>query len=427
MLIAGEAAFQAGQAQAVLAIRGLMERLGTPTQPRTALLARLLVQIGRPLGEHDQAAIRGLIDEVAALDDPDLLVRMGGVAGRRGDHATARRLWTQAAARARQLGAAGVLPWALLNLASDDLARGAFRFAEMHADEGRRLARETGQESLACHHDALLAELAAARGREPEVRALAAEILPETAARGLVHVSATVEGARAAAALVAGRPEEALDALTNLWTDALGTGRAEHALRFVPDLTEAAVRARHPERAGEPVAAYETWAEAVSSAPGRALAARNRALLAPAAEADGWYATALDRHRGVDRPLEQARTELLYGEYLRREKRRADARPHLRSALATFERLGADGWAERAAEELRATGETARRRDPSTLDTLTPRELQIARAVADGATNRDVAGQLFLSPRTVDYHLRKVFQKLGVNSRAELIRLMLAG
>ena len=121
-------------------------------------------------------------------------------------------------------------------------------------------------------------------------------------------------------------------------------------------------------------------------------------------------------------PFDRARTELLYGEWLRRQHRRVDARPHLRSALGTFDQLGVAPWAARARTELRASGETARKRDPSTRDQLTPQELQIARLVSTGKTNPEVAAQLFLSPRTIDYHLRKVFAKLEITSRAELAR-----
>ena len=108
------------------------------------------------------------------------------------------------------------------------------------------------------------------------------------------------------------------------------------------------------------------------------------------------------------------------GEVLRRSRRRREAREHLRSAFGAFERLDAGGWTERARGELRATGETARRRDPSTLAELTPQELQIARLVATGARNRQIASQLFLSTRTIDYHLRRIFLKLGISSRSEL-------
>ena len=125
------------------------------------------------------------------------------------------------------------------------------------------------------------------------------------------------------------------------------------------------------------------------------------------------------------RPLDRARIQLHYGEHLRRERRRIDARSHLRSAVEGFERLGAAPWAERARRELRATGETARKRDTSPLAELTPQELQVARLVSEGATNKAVAAQLFVSPKTVEYHLRKVFAKLGIASRNELFRLEL--
>jgi DNA-binding CsgD family transcriptional regulator len=124
-------------------------------------------------------------------------------------------------------------------------------------------------------------------------------------------------------------------------------------------------------------------------------------------------------------PFDRARTELLYGEWLRRQRRRVEARPRLRTALDQFAQLGARPWEARARLELRASGETARRRDPSTRDELTAQELQIARLVAGGKTNPEIAAQLFLSPRTIDYHLRKVFAKLEISSRAELARLPL--
>jgi DNA-binding NarL/FixJ family response regulator len=163
------------------------------------------------------------------------------------------------------------------------------------------------------------------------------------------------------------------------------------------------------------------------SAEARALAARARALLADGAEADRLFEEALRAHAATDRLLDRARTQLLYGEHLRRERRRVDAREALRAALDTFEALGAASWAERARTELRATGETARRRDPSTLDQLTQQELQVVRTVSQGATNREAAAQLFISPRTVDHHLRSVFRKLGLRSRAELVRFVVAG
>jgi DNA-binding NarL/FixJ family response regulator len=121
-----------------------------------------------------------------------------------------------------------------------------------------------------------------------------------------------------------------------------------------------------------------------------------------------------------------SRTALAYGEFLRRAQRRMEGRVQLRDALTTFEALNTPLSAERARAELEATGIIARKRDPSTLDTLTPQELRIAKLVAGGTSNRDVASQLFLSPKTVEFHLRKVFVKLGVSSRVELASLLLA-
>jgi DNA-binding CsgD family transcriptional regulator len=140
-------------------------------------------------------------------------------------------------------------------------------------------------------------------------------------------------------------------------------------------------------------------------------------------EAADLFLAALDAHAEAARPYEHARTNLAYGEFLRRTRRRIDAREHLRSALDGFESLGASLWAEKARVELRASGQTARKRDPSTRAELTEQELQIARFVSEGHTNREVAAQLFLSPRTIDFHLRNVYRKLGIKSRTALARL----
>jgi DNA-binding CsgD family transcriptional regulator len=140
-------------------------------------------------------------------------------------------------------------------------------------------------------------------------------------------------------------------------------------------------------------------------------------------KADRHFVHAIALH-GDARPFERARTELAYGETLRRTGRRVDARAPLRRAFEDFERVGAEPWAARADRELRATGERARRRNPSAIDQqLTPQELAICRLVAEGLTDREIGAQLFLAPGTIDYHLRKVFPKLGIDSRAELVLL----
>ena len=154
------------------------------------------------------------------------------------------------------------------------------------------------------------------------------------------------------------------------------------------------------------------------------LVARSRALLARSPElSESLFLEAL-RYQ-ASQTFERAKTALVYGEFLRRAQRRTEARVQLRDALATFEGLGVPLWADRARAELEATGITARKRDPSTLDELTPQEVRVAKLVAGGASNREVASQLFLSPKTIEYHLRNVFVKLGVSSRVELAHLPL--
>ena len=147
--------------------------------------------------------------------------------------------------------------------------------------------------------------------------------------------------------------------------------------------------------------------------------------LADGEDADEHFRRALAAHASSPRRPDRARTELAFGEHLRRGRHRVEARTHLRAALTLFEDLGAVTWGERAAAELRASGETARRRDVSTTTDLTPQERQVAALVRQGLTNRDVAAQLFISPRTVDFHLRGCFAKLGVTSRVELAALPL--
>jgi DNA-binding CsgD family transcriptional regulator len=186
---------------------------------------------------------------------------------------------------------------------------------------------------------------------------------------------------------------------------------------------DAAVRAGRLDLAGEWLSDLERFADAVDSPRSHAVVSYGRALLAPAATAEEHYRASLNHHNAARRPLEAARTHLAYGEFLRRARRRVDAREHLRAALTIFDDVRAAPLAERARTELRASGETARRRDDSTVTNLTAQERQVARHVAQGLSTRDVAAQLFLSPRTIDFHLRNVFAKAGITSRTELARL----
>jgi DNA-binding CsgD family transcriptional regulator len=195
---------------------------------------------------------------------------------------------------------------------------------------------------------------------------------------------------------------------------------------FMPDLVEASVRAGRETQAATAVTAFEGFAEPGAPTWALALAARCRALLCEdAVDAEREFSDALRLHAESARPFDRARTELLYGEHLRRSRRRVDSREHFRTALSLFEQIGAEPWAARARSELRASGETARKRDPTTVDLLTPQELQIARLVAEGLSNKEVAAHLFLSPRTIHHHLRHIFVKLDITSRTQLTRFAL--
>jgi DNA-binding CsgD family transcriptional regulator len=196
-------------------------------------------------------------------------------------------------------------------------------------------------------------------------------------------------------------------------------------MRCVADRVEAAVRIGEPERAAEAAQRLARWADTVRQPSASALKHRCRALLAADDEAGTHYETALSLHAEDDRPFERARTELLYGEWLRRARRKSEARTQLGRAVDTFDLLGARPWAERARAELTATGVAAPTRRPDgPLAALTPQEAQIVRLAARGMSNRDIAAQLFLSPRTVGHHLYKAYPKLGILSRGELPALV---
>jgi DNA-binding NarL/FixJ family response regulator len=191
------------------------------------------------------------------------------------------------------------------------------------------------------------------------------------------------------------------------------------------DVFDIAVRARRTDDAERWLGEVESFAAGTGTPAATALVEHGRALLSDGDDAEKYFEQALAAHAVSPRLPNRARTELAFGEWLRRARRRVDAREHLRVGLALFEQLGAARWAERAAQELRASGENARRRDVSTATDLTAQERQVAALVRQGLSNRDAAARLFVSPRTVDFHLRNVFTKLGVASRAELTALPL--
>jgi DNA-binding CsgD family transcriptional regulator len=226
-----------------------------------------------------------------------------------------------------------------------------------------------------------------------------------------------VEYALALLDLGSGRWSEALDRLCSLRDPALRTVS-------LPDQVEAATRLDRRDQARTALEAFSDHATDGEPAWMRARLTTARALLAEGDEASRAFEQALELI-GSSHSFECGRIHLLYGEHLRRSRRRKEARAHLRAAVERFTETYAEPWLKRAQRELDATGETSRKRDPSTIDQLTPQELQISRYVAQGLRNKEVAARLYLSPRTIEYHLRNVFSKLGISSRAQLARLAL--
>ena len=334
--------------------------------------------------------------------------------------------------RARNDGAAVMVLYALTRLAMIDLAAGRWADAVGDATEAVTLGEVTRHRVLADTPAAVLMLLAAHRGDDDTFAELAPRLdeatsrpaagILDVVLRDLVHWAHGVH----LAITEASRPASAFHRFAQMSHDVPKRMAG-------PDRIEAAVRAGQTEAARLWVEDFAGFAAATGLAWPTAVAEHGHALLAEPEAAEEHFVAALERHEEdagtgrpgwPGRPFNRARTRLAYGEYLRRSRRRVDARTQLRSALDTFEELKARPWAERAATELRASGETVRRRDEAAGGAaLTPQERQVAQLVKKGMSNKEVAAQLFVSPRTVDFHLRNVFTKTGVSSRGELIGL----
>jgi DNA-binding CsgD family transcriptional regulator len=203
------------------------------------------------------------------------------------------------------------------------------------------------------------------------------------------------------------------------WSDC--GGAAEHRLSR---MIEAAARTGNPRIAGDALDLLAETTRAGGTDLGIGIEARSRALLRGGKAAEGQYLEAIGRLSHARRRPELARAHLLYGEWLRRQRRRRDARDQLRTAFAVFDAMGMEAFAGRARSELRATGERASLRGPGASEVLTAQEEQVARLVAEHLSNREIAARLFISASTVEYHLRKIFRKLGVSNRAQLARTL---
>jgi DNA-binding CsgD family transcriptional regulator len=318
-------------------------------------------------------------------------------------------LVTRAERIARDTGALNQLANVLNYRAALSVHSGDFATAAVLIDELDVITKATGLPPLKY----ATCKLAASRGDEVEMQTFPDQFLPNAAARGegsgfglywalaaLFHNGYGQYGKALAAARQACEHEDVM---------IYGWGLIE--------LVEAGVRDGQPDEAAAALERLRERTQASGNAWGLGVEARSCALLH---DDETFYLESIELLARGRAAFELARSRLVYGEWLRRKNRRTDAREHLRAAHESFSQMGADAFAERARRELLATGETARRRSADTRDALTPQELQVARLARDGHSNPEIGAQLFISPRTVEYHLGKVFVKLGVKNRKAL-------
>ncbi|WP_369269647.1 LuxR C-terminal-related transcriptional regulator [Streptomyces sp. R11] len=359
--------------------------------------------------------------------DPTVLIHAGIASLLLGDHTRAATATVRAAASARARGTPVTVPQAMEFRAYADFWTGRPRAGEAAAADALWQAHATGQDNGACHLQAALAMFSALTAEADLCRERAASARSYALARGLGLPAALAHWALAVLDLSSGRFAAAAARLRAL--AGFGPGHGHRAVRHLatPHYVEAAVRTGDTRVARVAHADYHRWANAVRSPDDLALSARCRALLTSGAEAVDHYRAALDLHAHGTRDFERARTELLFGGTLRRLRRRTEARDRLHSALEAFDSFGAPHCAAQARSELRALGTPAtpaRSGPDNPAARLTAQQLLVARMAAEGATNREIADRLALSPRTIDHHLRGVFSRLGIRSRIELVRLI---
>ncbi|MFE5916992.1 LuxR C-terminal-related transcriptional regulator [Streptomyces sp. NPDC056468] len=420
---ATEAAIYTGDLRRLREASRVADRLGI-VPPGT--LGGLVAAID---GRYEDA--RDLLEAAAGRcgpgGDPTVLIHAGIAALLLGDHTRAATATVRAAASARARGTPVTVPQAMEFRVYADVWTGRPRAGEAAATDALWQAHATGQDNGACHLQAALAMFAALTGDADLCRERAASARSYALARGLGLPAALAQWALAVLDLSGGRFAAAAARLRAL--AGFGPGHGHRAVRHLatPHYVEAAVRTGDTRVARVAHADYHRWANAVRSPDDLALSARCRALLTPGAEAVDHYRVALDLHSHGTRDFERARTELLFGSTLRRLRRRTEARDRLHSALEAFDSFGAPHCAARARSELRALGTPAtptRTGPDNPTGRLTAQQFLVARMAAEGATNREIADRLALSPRTIDHHLRGVFSRLGIRSRIELVRLI---
>jgi DNA-binding CsgD family transcriptional regulator/tetratricopeptide (TPR) repeat protein len=396
------------------------ERSGEDS-PRTLCLKQMLIAMTRA-AEHDwRAAIGSLKVALQAgdlVDDLDVLGNLGNAALQLGDDAEHQRFYELMLSRARDAGAVTAVIYALQRLCFGHLLSGDWEALRSAAEEARSLGLSTDQRALTASPLASLTLLAALQDRD-EYDDLLGELEEIAGAYSLGILTDPVHDltrwAKAARATATGDTFGALHHFGRMRLPVLARMAAVQRI-------DAAVRAGELGLAQSWVDDLAGYAEATDWPWALTAVAYGHAMTAETGN-DEQFQLALSHQASAGRSYDEARIQLAYGEWLRRSQRRVDARQHLRQALEVFRDLHAEALVARATQELRASGETARKRDPSTLVKLTPMELKIAQLVSSGLSNKDVAAQCWVSPRTVAFHLRNVFAKAGITSRGELAKL----
>ena len=407
----------AGDSARLVAAGELARSLAEPGDPETRIIRRAVMGFGAfaagdPAGGPRE--LRAIVETALQADDPGLMAYGVTAAGLLGDERLVAELLSRAERIARGATMIEALPFFLVLRAAADYDAGRLAGAAAAADEGARLARESGQTTILAAGLAHVARTSAVRGDSTRFATAAREANALAGEHGLTHVASIAAHAAALHEIGLGRYEAAQEALERILHPALAASRAS-------DACDVAV---HLDRPGDALAALvelERHAARIRLPWIESLLERARGITATA-RGDRHFQRAIAL-QGESRPFERARTELAFGETLRRAPRRVDARAPLRRALEIFERVGAEPWAARADRELRSTGDASRRRPASIQDRLTPQELAICELVAEGLDDRDIGARLFLSAGTIDHHLRKVYPKLGIRSREELVLL----
>lgn len=367
-----------------------------------------------------RSAVEFLLRSEELPNDPRLLAwaAMGPIWLR--EAGAERSLIATAFGLARAQGAVGILPFLHAHVALDQAATDQWAQAEAGFHEAIDLARETEQTTELAALLSRLAWLEARQGAEDRCREHAAEALQLSRDNGIVLCEIWALAANGDLELGLGNAVAALAALDERARLLEKQGIADPDLSPTPELVEVHLRLGHLEQAAALAEVARLEADRKGQPWATARAERSMGLVAADDAFDIPFASALISHGATPDLFEEARTRLAYGARLRRARRRLEAREQLRLAIEQFDQLGATLWSEAARAELAATGETARRRTPGTINQLTPQELQIAAMLGAGRTTRETAAAVYLSPKTVEYHLRSVYRKLGINSRGDL-------